>query len=166
MSTPQSHSRFSLPTVLVALVGVLALVAGACGSGEEDTSPGEGAGSGEEPVRGGELVYGIEAANSGGWCLPQAELAISGIQVAKSIYDTLTAPNADGEYVPFLAESVEPNDDFTQWTITVRDGVVFHDGSKLTAEVVKNNLDAYRGVYPGAPRACSSSCSTTSSRWR
>ena len=51
--------------------------------------------------------------------------------VARAIYDTLTRPNADGEYEPWLAESVEPNDDFTEWTITLRDGVKFHDGTDL-----------------------------------
>jgi peptide/nickel transport system substrate-binding protein len=30
----------------------------------------------------------------------------------------------------------------------LRDGVTFHDGTPLTAQVVKNNLDAYRGAYP------------------
>ena len=29
------------------------------------------------------------------------------------------------------------------------DGIKFHDGTPLTATVVKNNLDAYRGKYPG-----------------
>jgi peptide/nickel transport system substrate-binding protein len=102
-----------------------------------------------DPVRGGSVRYGIEAETTGGWCLSEGQLAISGIQVVKSIYDTLTVPDENGEYVPYLAESVEPNDDFTQWTITIRDGVTFHDGSPLTAEVVKNNLDAYRGEYEG-----------------
>ncbi len=41
-----------------------------------------------------------------------------------------------------------PTTTFDQWTITLRDGVTFHDGTPLTAEVVKNNLDAYRGDYP------------------
>ena len=40
------------------------------------------------------------------------------------------------------------NHEYTEWTITLRQGVVFHDGSPLTADVVKNNLDAYRGQYP------------------
>ena len=92
-----------------------------------------------------------EAETGDGWCLPEAQLAISGIMVATAIYDTLTAPNADGDFVPYLAESVEPNDDYTEWTIGLRDGVKFHDGSPLTAEVVKNNLDAYRGQYPARP---------------
>lgn len=148
MFTPHRHGRSTPLAILVSLVAVFALVAAGCGGGDEDTSNEQGAGSTSEPVYGGELVYGLEAANSSGWCLPETELAISGIQVAKTIYDTLTAPNADGDYVPFLAESVEPNDDFTEWTIKLRDGVVFQDGSALTAEVVKNNLDAYRGQYP------------------
>ncbi|HEY7070559.1 MAG TPA: ABC transporter substrate-binding protein [Acidimicrobiales bacterium] len=97
---------------------------------------------------GGKVVYGLEAETADGWCLPEAQLAISGIMVARTVYDTLTRPNAEGKYEPWLAKSVTPNDDYTQWTITLRDGVKFHDGTDLTAEVVKNNLDAYRGQYP------------------
>src|SRR5262249_10044939 len=78
----------------------------------------------------------------------EAQLAISGIQVARAIYDTLTAPDADGKIKPFLAESVTPNADYTEWTIKLRPNVTFSDGSPLTAQVVKNNLDAYRGKYP------------------
>jgi len=92
------------------------------------------------------VTYAVEAETGDGWCLQESQLAISGILVARAIYDTLTAPNAEGEYVPYLAESVEPNEEYTEWTITVRDGVKFHDGSDLTATVVKNNLDAYRGA--------------------
>lgn len=135
----------------VALLLAGSLFAAACG-GDSESGGGSGGGGSEEeagdPVPGGKLVYGLEAENDEGWCLPEAQLAISGIQVARAIYDTLTAPNEDGDYVPYLAESVEPNDDFTEWSIGLREGVVFHDGSPLTAEVVKNNLDAFRGQYP------------------
>ena len=72
---------------------------------------------------GGEITYGLEAETGGGWCPRTARLAISGIEVAAAIYDTLTAPNTKGEIVPYLAKSVTPNADFTQWTITLRDGV-------------------------------------------
>ena len=34
------------------------------------------------------------------------------------------------------------------WTIKLREGVKFSDGTDLDATVVKNNLDAYRGTYP------------------
>ncbi|MFV0317499.1 MAG: ABC transporter substrate-binding protein [Microthrixaceae bacterium] len=144
------------PSRLAALATLmaLALIAGACGGSDDSSDGGSGDDGGDgggdvgTPVPGGDLIYGLEAETSGGYCLPEAQLAISGIQVAKTIYDTLTAPNDKAEYVPFLAEEVTPNDDFTQWTIKLREGIKFHDGSDLTAEVVKNNLDAYRGSYP------------------
>ncbi|QXC60900.1 ABC transporter substrate-binding protein [Aquihabitans sp. G128] len=101
-----------------------------------------------KPVRGGTLTYGIEGESNGGFCLPEAQLAISGMLVVRAVYDTLTVPNAEGDYVPYLAKSVTSNDDHTVWTIGLRSGITFHDGSKLDATVVKNNLDAYRGTYP------------------
>ena len=101
-----------------------------------------------EPKRGGKLVYGLEDESTNGFCLSDAQLAISGMMVVRAFYDTLTQPNAEGNFEPYLAKSVEPNADFTEWTITLRDGITFHDGTKLDATVVKNNLDAYRGKYP------------------
>jgi peptide/nickel transport system substrate-binding protein len=132
----------------IAVVVAFGLFAG-CGGGKKDAADGEGepdAPSVDEIQRGGSLRYAVEAETGDGWCLQEAQLAISGILVARAIYDTLTVPNSEGEFVPYLAKSVEPNDDFTQWTITIRDDVTFHDGTPLTAEVVKNNLDAYRGA--------------------
>ncbi len=103
-----------------------------------------------KPVRGGQLVYGLEAeVGATGYCLPEAELAISGMQVARALYDTLTVPDGDGNYVPYLAKAVEHDESYKEWTISLRSGVTFHDGSMLDAPVVKNNLDAYRGSYEG-----------------
>jgi len=135
----------------VSAVAALALLATACGGGGDSGGGGGGSSAGGnegEPQMGGKVVYGLEAETADGWCLPEAQLAISGIMVARTVYDTLTRPNAEGKYEPWLAESVEPNDDATVWTIKLREGVKFHDGTDLTAEVVKNNLDAYRGAYP------------------
>ncbi len=144
------QAGLSRTLTFAAALSVLALLGAACGGGSDGGS-GNGNSSGGDagtPVSGGEVAYGLEAETSGGWCLPEAQLAISGIQVARTIYDTLTIPNSDGEIEPFLAKSVEPNDDYTEFTITLREGVKFHDGSELDATVVKNNLDAYRGAYP------------------
>jgi peptide/nickel transport system substrate-binding protein len=102
-----------------------------------------------EPTYGGSVTFGLEAETGGGWCVPEAQLAISGIQVARAVYDTLTVPDGDGAFQPHLAESVEPNDDHTEWTITLRDGIQFHDGTDLDAEVLKNNFDAVTGNYEG-----------------
>jgi len=91
-----------------------------------------------------------ETDTGNGFCLPRSQLAISGIQVAAAVYDMLVVPNSKGEFVPYLAESVEANDDFTEWTITLRDGVTFHDGTPLDAAAVKLNLDTFAGL-PGLP---------------
>lgn len=138
----------------VAALLAITIFATACGGGGGNDTPSDGASDttpADEgtPQRGGEVVYALEAETDDGWCLPEAQLAISGIQVAKTVFDTLTAPNGDGEIEPYLAESVEPNADFTEWTIKLREGIVFHDGSALDAQIVKDNLDAYRGKFPG-----------------
>jgi peptide/nickel transport system substrate-binding protein len=96
------------------------------------------------PKPGGEITYGLESETGGGWCPSTARLAISGIEVATAIYDTLMVPNSKAEMVPYLAKSVEPNADFTQWTITLRDGVNFHDGTPVDGAAVAQNIEAYR----------------------
>ena len=52
--------------------------------------------------------------------------------------------------MPFLAESVEPNATYDQWTIKVRPNITFHNGEPLNAAAVKQNLDAYRGQAPSS----------------
>ena len=134
-----------------ATILALGLVAAACGGGGGGGNNGGGSASGGSegtPVYGGTLKYGLEAETADGWCLPEAQLAISGIMVARSIYDTLTRPDANGEYQPWLAQSVTPSNDYKTWTIKIRPNIKFTDGTPLTAQVVKNNLDAYRGAYP------------------
>jgi len=159
----RTSSRSVTAKTVAACVAVL-LLAAACGSKKLDsskksnngqpaaelTSSSEsGLSSAGKPVRGGHLIYGLEAETGGGYCLAEGQLAISGIMVARAFYDTLTAFNAEGQYVPYLAKTVDHDPTYKTWTITLRPGVKFHDGSPLNATVVKNNLDAYRGKYPG-----------------
>ena len=129
------------------LVAVAAIAVAACGGGDDEESRSEGEQTGT-PQQGGTVVYGLGAETPGGWCLPEAQLAQPGIQVARTIYDTLTVPDEKGDFQPYLAESVTPNDDYTEFTIVLRPDITFHDGSPLDATVVKNNLDAFRGTYP------------------
>ena len=56
--------------------------------------------------------------------------------VLENVYDTLVEPDADLTMQPALAESWEVSDDLLTWTFNLREGVVFHDGSPLTAEDV------------------------------
>ena len=47
----------------------------------------------------------------------------------RQVADPLTIVNSDGEVEPFLLESFTPNEDFTEFTLVMRDGVTFHDGT-------------------------------------
>jgi peptide/nickel transport system substrate-binding protein len=132
-------------------VGAVAMAAAALVGIGAGTAGARTAAAASGPKEGGEVRFGLEAETTGGYCLNQAQLAISGIQVAAAIYDTLTVLNAKGQYVPYLAKSVTPNADFTQWTITLRPNIKFQDGEALDANAVKLNLDSYRGVNPNLP---------------
>jgi peptide/nickel transport system substrate-binding protein len=96
------------------------------------------------PKTGGTVTYGLESETGGGWCPTSERLAASGIMVESAIYDTLVQPNTKNEMVPYLAKSVEHNADYTQWTIKLRDGITFHDGSPLNADALKTNVEAWR----------------------
>jgi peptide/nickel transport system substrate-binding protein len=59
-------------------------------------------------------------------------------------YDSLAEFTPEGETVPFLAESIEPNDDKTVWTVKLRPGIQFHDGTPLNADAVVYNFQRFQ----------------------
>ena len=98
--------------------------------------------AGPAPTQGGELVvggifdaFGLEPATFVG--------GVTDGPLSFALYDPLTTYLPDGSFEPWLAESVESTDQQT-WTITLRDGVTFHDGTPLDAEAVKFNLERHK----------------------
>jgi peptide/nickel transport system substrate-binding protein len=65
----------------------------------------------------------------------------------KAVYDSLVywSPD-DQEFHPYLAESWDVSDDFMSYTFSLRDDVLFHDGSQFNAEAVKFNFDRIASV--------------------
>ncbi|SDN61778.1 glutathione ABC transporter substrate-binding protein [Alkalicoccus daliensis] len=57
-----------------------------------------------------------------------------------TIYDRLVYMDEDLEIQPGLAESLEQVED-TVWEVQVREGVTFHDGAELNAEVIQMNFE-------------------------
>jgi peptide/nickel transport system substrate-binding protein len=143
MSTDRWNRCAALALASVMTAASLVAVAAPAGAGGQARAQ-----QAAKPKPGGSVDFGLEAETTGGFCLPDATLAASGIQVVAAIYDTLVTLNSKGEYVPNLAKSVEPNADFTQWTITLRPGITFHDGTPFDAAALKLNLDTYRGQNP------------------
>ncbi len=93
-----------------------------------------------DPTPGGTLRYGLEA-DVDGLNPTSSALSAPGLTMGNAVFDTLAAQTADGEFVPYLAESIEPSDDFRVWTVTIRQGVSFHDGTPLDADAVVRNFE-------------------------
>ncbi|HWE70283.1 MAG TPA: ABC transporter substrate-binding protein [Acidimicrobiales bacterium] len=122
----------------------------ACSSSPSKSSTGGGAGTSGTPgvnkgtpKTGGSLTVGTTA-EIDGFYPPTNHWDNNGFLYANTVYDPLTAQAADGTIKPYLAQSVTPNSTYTVWTLTLRPGITFHDGSPLTATVVKNNFDALK----------------------
>jgi peptide/nickel transport system substrate-binding protein len=61
--------------------------------------------------------------------------------VMMNLFDTLVWRDQAGEFQPGLAERWQINEDGTEFTFHLRDGVTFHDGTPFDAEAVNFNLD-------------------------
>ena len=94
-----------------------------------------------EPQYGGTLVVGLEAETTNGLNPVNAQAAVSGHILFRALYDTLTVEGSDGTIVPNLLESFTSNDDFTEWTLTLRPGLMFHDGSPADAAALKRHFE-------------------------
>lgn len=153
MRTPRRHRLAGLS------VAALALLATACGQTGDQTSgtaAPDTAASGTpqrqrvfgppdapNPVDGGKVVIGLEAETEAVDPL-RIPIAVSGHMVASAIYDPLVTLDEQGKAVPFLAEAIDGSADHKTWTFTLRQGVVFHNGTPFDATVLKANLEAYR----------------------
>ncbi|MDC1388839.1 ABC transporter substrate-binding protein [Acidimicrobiales bacterium] len=93
----------------------------------------------EDPVFGGTLRYALEA-DVDGLNPVSSALSAPGLLMGVAVFDTLAVMTPEDEWVPYLAESFTPNDDFTVWTMTLRDGVEFHDGTPLDAAAIAVNF--------------------------
>lgn len=103
------------------------------------------------PQRGGRLRVGINAGSAKDTIDAKAPLTDADIARQNNIYDTLLAFSPDYSIEPALAESVEPSERSTVWTIRLRKGVTFHNGKSLTArDIVATFLYALDPANPGA----------------
>ena len=145
----------------LAVLLALALVLSACGD-DDTTDDGSAAGPDDgatttapadpeaegDPVPGGTIRYGAYADATG---FDPAGRAGAGHHLWP-IYDTLVRLDDEGEPQPFLAESIE-SEDLQTWTMTLREGVQFHDGTPLDAEAVVFNINRHKDPANASPAA-------------
>ncbi|WP_330350819.1 ABC transporter substrate-binding protein [Streptomyces sp. NBC_00582] len=125
-------SRWAAVTALVTTSVLLT----ACGSSTDDSGSGGGTAK-----AGGTLTFAV--GSDAGCVDPQQVGSNDTIYSVRQIVDSLTDQDpTTGKIVPWLAESWDISSDTTTFTFHLRSGVTFSDGSKLTAQVVKDNFDA------------------------
>ena len=142
--------------VALAVVPVAVVVAG-CSDGASTPAASTVAGSAPAPApppnqpdplpvtprNGGTLTYGLASLRSD-WDPASGPFDADAFQVGRAVYDTLLVYDDSNDLTPFLATEVKASDDLLTWTITLRDGVRFHDGRPLTAAAVVRELDQAR----------------------
>lgn len=85
---------------------------------------------------------------------PHIVTAFASFQVVNgTIYEALTEVGPDLRIGPALAESWEISEDGLTYTFTLREGVLFHDGSAMTAEDVVASIERVRSEAIGSPLA-------------
>lgn len=117
-----------------ALVTASALLLAACAGGGPENSG--------EPVDGGEITI-MSAGNVPSWDPLFTFGTLPGVNTDRliAVYGELLEIDQDGEVQPGLAASFTTDDGGATWTLTLRDGVTFSDGTAYDADAVKFNWD-------------------------
>jgi peptide/nickel transport system substrate-binding protein len=154
--------RITLRAVALALT--LGLLAAACGDdgGGDDGSSGDTSGATGStttidtatPVSGGSITMSMysetraldPADSSGSGTAGGTELA--------ALYDTILRWNpGTGKFENRTAESLVSNADFTEWTLKLKSGIKFRDGTAYDAEAVKLSIERHKASTINASRA-------------
>lgn len=110
---------------------------------EAPASP--GAVATEGPRIGGTLRYSTHAANSALALnlLPTTTVTQNAqATVQYNVYETLYRQTKVGGLSDWLAEKTTISDDGLTWTLNLKSGIRFHDGTEFDAAAVKTNIDA------------------------
>jgi len=132
--------------VAAAGMGTGSLLA-ACSSGSGGSSPPKTTGSRDgissaTPKRGGSLVFSTEDEDQS-FDPAVGRFDETGVLYARTVFDPLTIIAEDGSVQPYLAQSVTPNEDYSVWTIGVRPGVLFHDGTTCDAAAIAGSIEHF-----------------------
>jgi len=102
-------------------------------------------------TKGGTLKVGVSSQQKLPFSPDWGRMDTTGFMYARAVYDPLCVVSADGKTVhPYLAQSVTHNSTYTQWTVVIRPGIKFHDGTKCDGDAVYANFKAnYNSLLTG-----------------
>ncbi|MBP2167406.1 peptide/nickel transport system substrate-binding protein [Erwinia toletana] len=92
----------------------------------------------EQPRNGGTLTWGIETEPN--TFNPQLNGQSKAELILRVAWESLLARKADGDYVPWLAESYQVSDDGKTFSFKLRKDVSFSNGEKFNAQAVAQNF--------------------------
>jgi len=134
--------------VLILLFILLSVFAFGCGAGDSTVPDENDTGDlPEQPADG--LTYLRVTFSWPTYIDPAVGSDYSSSTALCNIYDTLIYPNADGSFEPHLAREWEVSDDNLTYRFYLNEGVMFHDGSELTASDVKFSFDRLQAIGEG-----------------
>ncbi|MEV7692813.1 ABC transporter substrate-binding protein [Microbacterium sp. NPDC089189] len=125
---PTSVRRALLPATAATAALLVALTGCASGAAQPAADA--------ERVDGGTIVYAHQQEPScifGGW--------IEQAYISYQVLDSLFSLDENGEVVPWLAEDWAVSDDGLTYTITLKSGVSFTDGTPVDAQAVADNFE-------------------------
>jgi peptide/nickel transport system substrate-binding protein len=124
----------------IAGVGASASFIAACGSSSTSDDQSENSGEETAVTRGGVAKIAISDASSTENLDPSLSFTTNDAVYCGLIYEALTVTDTEWNVQPALAESWEPNEDATEWTFNLRQGVQWHDGTPFTAKDVEYSI--------------------------
>jgi len=126
-------------TVVGMSIPFLSFIAAACGGGNETAgTTGGGTATGNVKQGGNVRVALLQPATAPNPIIVKDE---GGAGLIGSTGEFLSFSNQKLELEPRLAEEWSPNDDGTEWTFKIRQGVKYHSGATMTANDVKKVFD-------------------------
>ncbi len=133
---PHSSTTPTLRHLLLPIAASAALLLSGC------SAPSVGQIS-SDPVAGGTLVYASGDAEPG--CLdPHVGGNYPQALVASQFLESLVSRDSNGTIIPWLANDWAVSDDGLSWDFTLRDDVLFTDGTPLNAAAVQANIEHIR----------------------
>ena len=143
----------------------ISVLVAACGDDDEG-SPGSNSGTGvsttvapsttvaETPVAGGTLTMNMFSQTLGLDPIVTSGSGVLGGMEMVAVYDTVMRWNPEaGKYEPRTAESLTPNVDFSEWTLKVKSGIKFSDGTDYDAEAVRYAIERHKSAANRTPSA-------------
>jgi peptide/nickel transport system substrate-binding protein len=145
---PVRIRRKSRILAALAALAVVPVLLAACAGGPAGPAAGDG-----EPKAGGTMKVGSPTPNA--TPEPVTMYDPGSINVVQQVAEYLIWSENDGTLTPMLAESWDSSEDAATWTVSLRDGVTFNDGSPLTADDVVASID--RLIEPDSVSSAASS---------